>query len=134
MRSFAIAMIAMMGLASSVAGAEQSYPDLKGTWTGIGAGAFVTALGFQTKALPGDVEIKLVIDRQRGKHLAGTITSSQDAQPFSGVIKSDGGILLSQTSGFVEARLIDADTMETCYVRISAFSQMATCEELKRQK
>ena len=134
MRRIFAATIAMMGLFTGPAGAGQSYPDLKGTWIGAGSGAFVTALQFGTKAVAENVEIKLMIDQQSGKHFAGTISSSQAAQPFSGVIKSDGSILMSQPSGFVEARLSGADAIETCYVRISAFSQLATCELLKRQK
>ena len=134
MLRFAVTVIATMGLFATVAAAEQSYPDLKGTWIGAGTGAFVTALQFGTKAVAENVELTLVIDQQSGKHFAGTISSSQDAQPFSGVIKSDGSILMSQPSGFVEARLSGVDAIETCYVRISAFSQMATCEELKREK
>jgi hypothetical protein len=73
MRRFLAAMIAIIGLFSTTAGAEQSYPDLKGIWIGMGSGAFV------------------------------------------------------------EARLLGEDAIEPCCVRISAFSQMATCEELKRK-
>jgi hypothetical protein len=134
MRRILAATIAIMGLFTAPAGAEQSYPDLKGTWIGAGSGAFVTALQFGRKAVAENVEIKLVVDQQNGKHFTGTVSSSQDAQPFSGVIKSDGTILMSQPSGFIEARLTGEDSIETCYVRISAFSQMATCEELKQQK
>ena len=134
MMRIAAAVIATMGLVATSAGAEQSYPDLKGTWTGTGTGAFVTALDFGTKAVPETVDLKLVVDQQQGKHFAGSITSAQYAHSFSGVIKSDGGILLSQPGSFVEARLTGADTMEACYVRISAFNHLATCEELKRQK
>ena len=126
--------IGLLGLLSSPALSEQTYPDLKGTWVGSDTGAFVTAMQFGTKAVPETVQIKLMVDQQNGKHLSGTISSAQIGQPFSGVIKSDGGILMSQPTGLVEARLLGNDTIETCYVRISAFSQMATCAELKRQK
>ena len=134
MRRFRAVSIAFMAIFAAPAGAEQSYPDLKGSWAGTGTGAFVTALDFGTKAVPETVDLKLVVDQQQGKHFAGSITSAQYAHSFSGVIKSDGGILLSQPGSFVEARLTGADTMEACYVRISAFNHLATCEELKRQK
>ena len=129
-----LTMIGAAWLLAAPALAEQSYPDLKGTWVGTDTGAFVTAPEFGTKAVADEVEIKLVVDKQNGQHLSGSLSSDQRPQPFSGVIKSNGDILMSQPSGMVEARLLGEDILEACYVRIGAFSQMATCSELKRRK
>ena len=44
--------ICLLWLLALPAQAEQTYPDLKGTWIGSDTGAFVTALQFGTKAVP----------------------------------------------------------------------------------
>jgi hypothetical protein len=123
-----------MALFAPPVGAGQSYPDLKGTWIGTAQGAFEVAPGRPAKAESSDIAIKLVVDRQKDKHFAGTLSLEAENKAISGVIASDRSILWSEPNGFVRGKLVDGDTMEACYVRISAFSQLATCEQLKRQK
>ena len=76
----------------------------------------------------------MVIDQQQDRRFAGTFTMSHGTKPIVGVIKDDGEIWWSEPGGFVEGRLTDPDTIEGCYIRVSQFSQLAACEELKRQK
>ena len=133
MRILFAATIAIIGLCTAPAGAEQSYPDFKGTWTGKGDGVFVTQPGDVTDARFSDVDISLVIKQQQGRRFSGTITVSGDARPVAGVIRFNGGILWSEPNGFVEGRLRDDNTFEGCYLRIGPYSQLAACEVLKRQ-
>ncbi len=133
MRRFVATTIALTGLVGAAFAEEQSFPDLKGTWTGTAQGAFEAAPGRPAKA-ESSIEIKLVVDQQKDRHFAGTLSLEAENKAISGVIASDGSILWSEANGFVRGKLIDGDTIEACYVRISAFSQLATCEELKRQK
>lgn len=126
-------LIVLAGLAGAAFAEEQSFPDLKGTWTGKGDGVFVTQPGDVTDARFGDVDISLVIKQQQGRRFSGTITMSGDARPVAGVIRFNGGILWSEPNGFVEGRLRDDGTFEGCYLRISPYSQLAACEVLKRQ-
>ena len=134
MMRIAAAVIATMVLVATSAGAEQTFPDLKGTWTGTGDGVFVALPGAVTDARFAEVGIKLVIKQQQARRFSGTITMSGEARPVVGVIRFDGGILWSEPSGFVEGRLSDENTFEGCFARISSFSQLAACEILKRQK
>ncbi len=119
---------------TSGAWAQESYPDLRGTWVGKGEGVFVTSPGSEKKAHFSSVEITLVIDAQEDRRFAGTISMSDHTRPVVGVITDEGTIWWSEPAGFVEGRLTDQDTFNGCYVRVSQFSQLAACEELKRQK
>ena len=124
-----------LALATFIAGpaiAADSYPDLRGTWTGKGDGVFVTSPGSPKHAHFGAVEIKVVIDEQEDRRFAGTIEMSGDTKPIVGVISTDDTIWWSEPGGFVEGRLTDANTLDGCFLRVSQFSQLAACEELKR--
>ena len=49
---------------ASLAQAEESYPNLVGTWSGTGDGVFVTAPGPQTDETYRTIDITLVVVRQ----------------------------------------------------------------------
>ena len=134
MRVVLVLVVGLGLLLGSAARAQDSYPDLKGTWTGKGDGVFFASPGAHGKATFGSVEITVVIDHQEDRRFSGTITMARGSKPIVGVITDDGAIWWSEPGGFVEGRLTDADTFSGCYVRVSEFSQLAACEVLKRQK
>jgi len=119
---------------ASMAHAEESYPNLMGTWSGTADGVFVTAPGPQTDATYRTIDITLVIDRQEDRRFNGTITIEGATQQMVGIVTDEGGIRWSEPGGFVEGRLTDPNTLKGCYVRVSLFSQLAACEELKRRE
>ncbi len=121
-------------LISGPIGAADSFPDMKGTWTGTGEGVFVASPGSPKHSRFGSVDISLVIDAQEDRRFAGTITMSGNTKPIVGVISTSGSIWWSEPGGFVEGELTDPNTFEGCYVRVSQFSHLAACEVLKRQK
>ena len=123
---------ALLSVSLTVPAAE-SFPDLRGTWVGEGKGVFVTAPGSKTNAHFSSTEITLVVEEQQDRRFSGTLAMSKDLKPIVGVITNDGNIWWSEPGGFVEGRLTDSDAFEGCYVRVSAFSQLAACEVLKRQ-
>ena len=119
---------------ASTAHAKEQYPNLIGTWSGTADGVFVTAPGPQNDATYQTIDIALVVVRQEDRRFNGTITIEGATQPMVGIITDDGGIRWSEPGGFVEGRLADPNTLKGCYVRVSLFSQLAACEELKRQE
>jgi hypothetical protein len=82
--------LVLSGLAP--ANAADSYPDLRGTWTGKGDGVFVTAPGSQTNARYGAVEIFLAILKQEDRRFSGTIKMDKETKPIVGVLTGNDGI------------------------------------------
>jgi hypothetical protein len=115
--------------------AQNAYPDLRGTWAGT-ADQVARALDrsggvFQSGA------ITLVVDAQQDRRFFGGIDVVEGAASLKldivGVFTSEDEFRWAEPSGEVEGHMVDADTIEACYLRISAFSQVAACETLKRQ-
>lgn len=134
MRRTAVLVGALAALVVGPLNAAETFPDLRGTWSGTGDGVFVTSPGSPNNARFGSVDITLVIDAQQDRRFAGTITMSGGAKPIVGVVTTSGSIWWSEPGGFVEGQLSDPDTFEGCFVRVSQFSQLAACEVLTRQK
>jgi hypothetical protein len=114
--------------------AQDAYPDLRGTWTGT-ADQVARALDrsggvFQSGAMT------LVIDAQQDRRFYGGIDVVEGAARLKvdvGVFTNQEEFRWAEPSGEVEGHMVDADTIEACYLRISAFSQVAACETLTRQ-
>ncbi|MEM7223910.1 MAG: hypothetical protein AAF495_13075 [Pseudomonadota bacterium] len=132
-----VAFVLAIGLALLLGGAaraQDSYPNMLGTWVGKGEGIFVSSPGARKHATFSSVDITVVINQQEDRRFGGTITMAKGTQPIVGVITDDGGVWWTEPGGFVEGRLTDPDTFEGCYLRATQFSQLAACEVLKRQK
>jgi hypothetical protein len=115
--------------------AQDAYPDLRGTWTGT-ADQVARALDrsggvFQSGAMT------LVIDAQQDRRFYGGIDVVEGAARLKldivGVFTNQEEFRWAEPSGEVEGHMVDADTIEACYLRISAFSQVAASETLTRQ-
>jgi hypothetical protein len=115
----------------------QDQPDMRGTWTGTTEAAMLdTDDYYETgEVAPEFMEtsVEVVIDQQQGRRFAGTITADKWNKPFVGVLATGDRIIWAEPGGFVDARLVDANTMDYCYLRIAEFKQLASCAELKRQ-
>ena len=92
MRGTTVCAVALAALVLNSASAADSYPDLRGTWTGKGEGVFVSAPGSPTHSQFGSVEITLVIDAQEDRRFAGTITMSGNTKPVVGVYSTSDTI------------------------------------------
>lgn len=134
MRSLFSAAVMLVLFSLVPAHAETKTPDLKGTWTGKGVGVFVTSPGSPTNATYGAVDIVLKILEQKDRRFSGTIGMSGETKPIAGVVTADGGVWWSEPGGFVQGRMTDPDTIDGCFLRVNAYSQLAACEALKRQK
>ena len=129
-----LALVFGLGLLfADTARAQDSYPNMLGTWTGKGEGVFVSFPGAGKHATFSSVEITVVIDQQQDRRFAGRITMAGRSYRIVGVITDSGDIWWTEPGGFVEGRLTDKDTFTGCYVRATQFSQLAACETLKRQ-
>jgi len=134
MRVFRRALILSAACLTGTANAENDIPDMRGTWTGPANGVFIASPGPPREAHYASTEITLVVDKQQDRSFSGIVKTPDNTKPMVGVIGWNGDIWWSEPGGFVEGRLKDADTIQGCYVRVSAYSQLAACEELKRQE
>jgi hypothetical protein len=129
------ALFAFVGSASA-----QDYPDLRGTWTGTSEAVVaapepdLTEGKSEVRFVAAPVEV--VIDQQEGRRFTGIVKSEtwSSNKPFVGVFGSEDTIHWAEPEGIAEARLLDSETLDYCYLRSADFMQLAACANLKRQK
>jgi hypothetical protein len=122
-------------VAASAAAAEESYPDLVGTWQGLSVGVLLQEDG------SGDFfseEVTQVVTEQKDRRFVGQLTSGQGDEQFRvefvGIFTDQSHFRWSEPGGFVEGRMLDPNTIDSCYVRTGRENQTATCHILKRQR
>jgi hypothetical protein len=115
--------------------ADETYPDIVGTWSGESVEVMLNEDG------SGDFfseDVTQVVTEQQDRRFVGRIVSDQGNQPFRvqfvGIFIDESRFRWSEPGGFVEGRVIDADTIDSCYIRTSREGQLATCHILKRQR
>ena len=117
--------------------AEDVWPDIVGTWTGVSMDVQLTSEG--SDAIFSSEPVIQVINRQQDRRFTGTMHSGPDASEqykvaFVGVFVDPEHFRWSEPNGFLEGRMIDKDTIESCYVRTGPDNQDAACQTLKREK
>ncbi len=79
----------------------------------------------------------LVVSEQQDRRFVGSIKVPLEGKILKlglvGVFTSPTEFRWAEPEGAVEGHMVDQDTIEACYLRISPFSQVAACETLKRQ-
>jgi hypothetical protein len=127
------AVVPLFGLAVS---AQPAYPDLRGTWTGTADQVMLDPDGAGASFKSGPVA--LVVSDQRDRRFAGELDVHRGEQKLKfdivGVFTSETEFAWTETEGFVTGRMIDNDTIETCYLRVGADSGVAACETMMRQE
>jgi hypothetical protein len=128
--------------ASSPAVAQQSYPDLKGTW--IGPGQSVTQGKTDHWSNTGETgpvfregSWTLVVDRQEGNRFTGShgLTEGTRRDPILGVIRADQRTIhMVDDDGTFLTILSGPDTMEMCRTEVTAASRLVSCRQLTRQR
>lgn len=117
------------------ASAQEAYPDLRGTWTGIVEHVILNL--DRTGATFSSGPIELVVSEQRDRRFVGEIDVLLGNQRLKlelvGIFTSETEFAWTETEGIVNGRMIDDDTFEACYLRVSAYSQVAACETMTRQ-
>ena len=121
--------------ASTTALAQESYPDLVGTWKGQSFGVQLKDDG------SGDFyseDVTQVVTEQKDRRFVGRMFSGEGAEQFrvsfAGIFLDATSFRWSEPNGFVEGRMIDPETMDSCYVQTGAPKPIVTCHILKRQK
>ena len=136
-------LLLLGSLAMSVpALAQDSYPDLKGTWVGPGQSVTLGETDQWPDAGPAAPVFRqgswtVTIDRQEGSLLAGTqgLTDGTRRDPLLGVIRGDRTtILMVDDDGSFLTLLSGPDAMEMCRVEVTEDSQLVGCRQLTRQK
>jgi len=117
--------------------AEDVYPDIVGTWSGQGLDVRLPSDG--SGAIFSSETVVQVVSEQQDRRFAGTMHSGRKASEqfkveFVGVFVDPEHFRWSEPNGFVEGRMIDENTIESCYVRAAPDGQNAACQTLKREK
>ncbi len=139
--------LALLGAASTAAGAQDAIPDLKGTWTGKGKsivfGNHPHHPGTQTTRDPPrvrDIEATYIVEGQDGRLAWGHSSSAvaDTKEPFAWAMASDNkSIVGADEDGYFRITLIAPDRMEKCYVHNGVSpsrSIVATCHVMERVK
>jgi hypothetical protein len=137
--------LALTGLATTVAGAQDAIPDLKGSWSGKGKaivfGNGPHHPGSQSSADPPrvrDIEATHVVDGQDGRLVWGRSSSTvaDNKEPFAWAIASDNKTIVgADVDGYFRITLISPDRMEKCYAHNGTSpskSVVATCYTMDR--
>lgn len=141
---FAAALIAA---AATAALAQDSIPDLRGTWSGKGKvvvlGSNPHHPGSQTPADPPrvrDIEVAHVVEGQDGRLAWGHSgsTAADSKEPFAWAISADNETIVgADMDGYFTITMLSADRMEKCYVQNGTGptrSVVAGCYEMARVK
>jgi hypothetical protein len=135
----AIFIVALMMTAGN-AGAQASWPDMKGLWTATSSSVVIGG----EKHHPGKVEqgkpryreVKFTfrITDQKDRRFFGTLQSEHHTETFIGVFANNQKqIMMADSDGFMEATLIDANTIDYCYRHITSGSAVVACSVMKRE-
>lgn len=139
-RRMTLAAAALVGMAAS-ATAQQTPPDLKGTWTGTftggvrqGGGQLAPADEASHFVHPGDRNYTLAITEQDGRGFKGTWSSVLGSETLQGVIRlDDRTLLMVDTDSSIEATLISPAEMEFCNHTVDTSDHFSFCFLLRKQ-
>lgn len=134
---FAVCFLALFLVSAPAILADDIYPDIVGTWVGEGADIRMSYDG--DDIVFGSETITQTITEQRDRRFTGSMRSESGASEkfsvaFVGVFVDKSHFRWSEPNGFVEGRMIDADTIDSCYIRTAPEGQNAACQTLKRVK
>jgi hypothetical protein len=144
MKYVAVALALMLGAVTAQA---QTYPDLKGTWTGKGKSVVYGTNPHHPGAAPNETtprlrefDFTMEVTGQDGPLLWGQSHSSVSAtkEPFAWAIASDGKTIVgADTDGCHRLTIVSPDRLELCYSHAGVSpskSIVATCGMFDRKK
>mgnify|MGYP001453119448 CR=1 FL=1 len=129
---------AMMAAGNAIA--QGGWPDMKGLWTATSSSIVMGG----EKHHPGKVEqgkpryreVKFTfrITDQKDRRFFGTLQSEHHTETLIGVFANNRKqILMADSDGYMDATLIDANTIDFCYRHITSGSTVVACSEMKRR-
>jgi hypothetical protein len=134
----ALGILAIAAPITAPAFAQTKIPDLRGTWKGdsesivLGGGNAHHSPTVQEPELR-SVPFTLTVDKQDGRRLSGTFSSTRGSSKVVAVVSRSGTVLLADTEGFSLGTMLAPDRMELCYLKHSAEARVASCVELTKQ-
>ncbi len=126
--------------AGSILAAGPDIPNLVGTWSVKSEGAMVLKgdkAGAKTHRTPGvsTLEADFVVTKQDGRVLSGFIKSKKATEDFLAVVGHDNkSLYFVDTDGYLDGRIVDADTIETVYRHTTDKEVIIAIGSLKRKK
>ena len=129
-------------LVAALPAAAQDKPlNMLGTWTLTGQGVSIApgpgAENWKAEPKIGKVSLRYVIDKQQGLAFWGTSTDDDgNSERILGEIAKDGkiGVSINERGGFQQLTVVDANTIEGCYVQKDAKHFRARCAVWTRQR
>jgi hypothetical protein len=134
-------IIAFIILAIAPATAQNSIPDLRGTWKGHsesvvwGTGNHHHGSGRPQSEPPRfhSVAFTLKVAKQQGRRFYGVWSSAGGSEILVGVISHDGTIYMADDDGYSTAKMLDPNQFEICYLHVGLDSRIASCAVMKKQ-
>jgi len=135
MRGYVYALVVASGVIAVPAIAQDSYPDIRGTWKGDVQAVSVDEGQPDARPTFGTYAAAIEIAEQQDRRFAGDFSfGKSDSRAIVGVFTEPDRILWSEPGGFAHGKVIDDNVIEVCYVRSTEFDQVASCERYQRQK
>ncbi len=134
-----VAVIALLCTAGAYF-ADESIPNLVGTWSMKAEGSMLlkgSAPGPRTHRPEGYsvLTAEITITKQEGRVLHGTFKGPKSTEKFIAVIGMDNKTFhYVDENGFMDARLVDKDTMEFIYRHTDAYDISAGVGTMTRKK
>lgn len=119
--------------------AQDTYPDLKGTWVGKGTAIVLGAPKHHDKTAAkaprlSDQNFTFKITDQKDGRFWGTMESARGKDLVIGILAPDKKrVLVAGEEGTAEGRLVDNNTFEWCYDHHTKDSIVVSCNTVRRQ-
>jgi len=131
-----LAAVHALPLLALPASAQPVYPNLQGTWAGTAEQVMRDSDGSGVSFA--SAPVAFVVSEQRDRRFAGELDVGRGDQRLKirivGIFTSETEFAWGESEGFVTGRMLDVDTIETCYQRVGADSGFAACETMRRQE
>jgi hypothetical protein len=131
--------VTLVVLAAAPAAAQNTVPDLRGTWKGESESIVVAGANPHHPAAKtaeprmSSVPFTLTIDKQDGRRFSGTFSSAKHKETVVAVVSRSGTIFLADDDGYTRGTMLAPTRMELCYLMSKAASRVASCVELTKQ-
>jgi hypothetical protein len=119
---------------------QVTWPDMKGLWTATSSSVVIGGEKHhpgkveQGKARYREVKFTFRITDQKDRRFFGTLQSEHHTETLIGVFANNQKqILMADSDGFMDATLIDANTIDYRYRHITSGSTVVACSVMKRE-
>ncbi len=132
-------VLALATFTATVAAAQSSIPDLRGTWKGasetviVGEGNTHHPAATAEESELRSVAFTSIVDKKEGRRFSGIFSSPRGSYRVVAVVSRTGTIFLADVEGYSSATVLAPDRMELCYLKHTREARVASCTELVKQ-